>query len=107
MMSQPAPLASASDHHGLEQVSIINWNCCPSSIGFGVHFHRNTHGFGSGDLVCGAYKEVVASPDPSMHTPKYLLFSWIRKDHMDWRVAEYDHRSRTHSECCRSGAAFT
>jgi len=42
-MSQPAPLGSASDHHGLEQVSIINWNCCPSSIGFGVHFHRNTH----------------------------------------------------------------
>jgi hypothetical protein len=34
---------SAADHHGLEQVSIINWNECPPSIGTGVHFHRNTH----------------------------------------------------------------
>ncbi len=27
----------------LGRVSIVNWNSCPSSIGFGVHFHRKAH----------------------------------------------------------------
>jgi len=36
-------LTSAADHHGLEQVSTINWNECPASIGISVHFHRNAH----------------------------------------------------------------